>query len=562
MKNKFLKFSFLSLILISSFLFSKNVLAADTLDYTSVLYGNGCELGAGGWLQGRYQLFQPTHNNVSKIFLKNVSSNVNNVIVSIYDASFNVIGSTNVDYTNMSDGGVWVVFSTPVTLVPNNVYYLGHSLAGNAIGLCAGRNDNLPNLIFNWDTTLKNYVNSFDGYHISVNFDLYYESSLVGPPACQKMSYMYLNLYEPYEYSDCSLEGIQYRRFLADASGNSIVDGCNPATAGSVMPESRNCNYSAPPSLNSIYDLPQTCYAGYPCNYTFNYFADNNFTETDTVRIYQCGSPITIGDIVNLSTCDTTKTLVDTTSFDTSALGISQTPLNRISTFPKQYLSADVIYEIQIYDSANTILKADLKTSVRWLKHAEMPSPTVNVLTASSTALFGNAHTMACNATDWADSSWWTQIRCGTGEALLFIPYTIIDALKAMIYSLADAVAVIFPFNIPAQVFKSWQDSATAVLPAQFNWLKIADSQGNVYIHFPAALSGSAQSTPILVWGHDIFTPDGSTLATLFGHIKDFSVLGLYLAFIYGVWATGKKILNEIGFINHEEKIRKTNYQL
>jgi len=139
-----------------------------------------------------------------------------------------------------------------------------------------------------------------------------------------------------------------------------------------------------------------------------------------------------------------------------------------------------------------------------------------------------------------------TRLKCQAIKALYIVAFGIRNTATTLVKSAGSQLAAIFPFNIPVKIKESWDASASSTMPGALSWLDITDASGNAYIYVPHDWTGQASDTPVLVWGTDVFTPSGSTSATLFGHIRSLSTYLLWAMFIWGVWNRARKIYAKI----------------
>jgi len=154
-----------------------------------------------------------------------------------------------------------------------------------------------------------------------------------------------------------------------------------------------------------------------------------------------------------------------------------------------------------------------------------------------------DAYDLACSATEWADTSWWTQIRCSTFYSLLYIPIGVVNFGMTSISYLTGLVSNIFPFNLAFQIYDSWDDSSVGGLPSALSYFDQGDANGNFYIYVPSAWSGGA-TTSVLVFGEGI-TGGNTLMDNFFAGIRAISTYLMWAGFIYFIYAFGKKIYEE-----------------
>jgi len=157
----------------------------------------------------------------------------------------------------------------------------------------------------------------------------------------------------------------------------------------------------------------------------------------------------------------------------------------------------------------------------------------------------GNAHDLACTSEEWADSSWWTAIRCSSVEA----GYRLIDNLKILtqqiLTDVGDMFGGIFPFNIPIQIYDQWQLSEDESLPENIAWLELADENNDITIPVPAGWNRGT-STRVVIWGDSIFVHGDPSLADVFAKIRALSTYLIWAGFIFAIWKLGEDIYNDL----------------
>ena len=184
MRSKCLKFFLLftafCLSAVFTFSFSHGAMASptDVLDYSITTSDYGSDMGVGGSLQTQSQQIEPNFHSISKIFIHNVDNVSGNGYIQVYKYDGTLVGTSDyIDHSSMADGGIWVNFSTTVSVDPGSVYYFYQNSSSWYIYTHDYRNDSKPNLkYYQWNGT------SFDsrwtnGIGASLIFDLYYDSS-------------------------------------------------------------------------------------------------------------------------------------------------------------------------------------------------------------------------------------------------------------------------------------------------------------------------------------------------------------------------------------------------
>ena len=110
----------------------------------------------------------------------------------------------------------------------------------------------------------------------------------------------------------------------------------------------------------------------------------------------------------------------------------------------------------------------------------------------------GTAHRIACTDAEWAETDWWTEIKCNSVFTWYKIYFGLRDQVKSGIGGLINSTKIIFPFSLATRINQCWTDSATATIPSTLSWLA-GDEGGDVKLTMPA--SWTSTTTTITLWG-------------------------------------------------------------
>lgn len=270
-------------------------------------------------------------------------------------------------------------------------------------------------------------------------------------------------------------------------------------------------------------------------NFSYNVCTDSGYSST-TRKFYldTAGN----NETTSLNSASTTITTCKGTSTITIQNSTS-TPYNLDWLADIKYVNTD---------NYNTIYKSE-PFKIHWFTYLVSTPETIQGI---------NAHDLACSAEEWASSegSWfnWTKLKCLTFQTILSIAFKITDQVSSLVNKLGNIVATIFPFNLPINIYESWNAARTEELPEELKWLEITDENNNVYLPIPPLLNGSATTTQMLIWGDDVFIPEGSTAAIWFGRFKLLTKYGIQAATILMFWLFGQVIINLIWPNKKEEE--------
>lgn len=136
-----------------------------------------------------------------------------------------------------------------------------------------------------------------------------------------------------------------------------------------------------------------------------------------------------------------------------------------------------------------------------------------------------------------------TKLKCYFFLGILNIADGIANAPNRTYQSSKEALLTLFPINIPAQIKKSWDESATTTLPADLAFLDIADNDGNISLTLPSQFFDSTTTIPI--WGEQIYG-ENEGVENAIGNIKSLSKYLLWVLFIFEIMAIGWKVWHDI----------------
>lgn len=152
--------------------------------------------------------------------------------------------------------------------------------------------------------------------------------------------------------------------------------------------------------------------------------------------------------------------------------------------------------------------------------------------------------TTACTAAEWATQDPildfgfattslaafnFTKMKCTLLQGALDISDKITGGIKTGLETALSKLLKVFPFVIPANIKKSWDDAATASMPAELSFLTIGDVDGNIDISIPPLYS-TGTSTIWHVWGPNLWGNTGAINTML----ANWRILTKYL--LYAAW--------------------------
>lgn len=418
-----------------------------------------------------------------------------------------------------------MTFTTPIELAPNSTYYIGIAATAD----------------YGWCRSTINermYLNSGGNFVEDTNHDPMYKTAMT------LYTEDVVSCVRPYE----DIDGVCVR----DPNNNYA-----PIVAGSAW-----------------YSVYQD--SGQILNFYYSYRTDYGIMSGDYIRAYLC-------DEITATTTSLSDICTEPIIFWDNTISATSSEMRIIPTSgyePPSFLRNNTYFQMidpgfTISSSSEYVIRDILVVPI-W--HATSSLPLVgqdNLFTvwwypenSTSTALVWSdpikpkqtPQDMACTAEEWASGDWWVNIKCGFFSTWISVSQVFADMISSAVFSTGESAKVIFPFNLIANFISSWNDSATAALPEELEWIDFTDGEGNVYIYVPSAWAGT--STPMLIWGTDVFVPDGSPQKTFFGHIRTLLKYLLYAAFVYALYNLGEDIYNEVAYEEYQAKRRKEDLQL
>lgn len=161
------------------------------------------------------------------------------------------------------------------------------------------------------------------------------------------------------------------------------------------------------------------------------------------------------------------------------------------------------------------------------------------------------------NNYDCTSGNWWDKLSCSAGKMLMNIPNTLTSWALVAGGGFIKTAQIIFPFNIPNQIYSCWQDAKSINLPVEVDFLDdYVDAEGNLTIDFPVGFGGGATSTNTTVFGPAIFRePEGGKMDLFFGFTRMISKYLLWAGWIWALWGVGKDTYAELMNIKKEDTI-------
>lgn len=225
-------------------------------------------------------------------------------------------------------------------------------------------------------------------------------------------------------------------------------------------------------------------------------------------------------------------------------------------------LDTPIISKLTFEDASSTVLYSSEQFTIVF--HSSYA-----ISTSTAETLFGsNTHDLACSAEDWASSNdnWLgfngTKLKCIALEATYDTIAQINNFFIKILSNLMNKVAAnIFPLTIPIRIVESWNSSAYTNLPADIQWLDIADANGNIYYNFPKEWTGGTEDIKIPLWGKAVF---GATTSSLlfFNRIRSFMVYVIWAGFAWSFYRLAYEFYDEYMVQKTINDRRKEDYQL
>lgn len=104
----------------------------------------------------------------------------------------------------------------------------------------------------------------------------------------------------------------------------------------------------------------------------------------------------------------------------------------------------------------------------------------------------------------------------------------------------------IFPFNFPVAILTAWNNSETARLTPDLQFLDMSEDDGSLLGHIPSEWTGSATDTEFILFGEDLIANGSLDATDLFANFKKFTKWLQYFAFSFGVFALARKLIADL----------------
>jgi len=162
-----------------------------------------------------------------------------------------------------------------------------------------------------------------------------------------------------------------------------------------------------------------------------------------------------------------------------------------------------------------------------------------------------------CTEEQWENGNWWEKLSCNAILAIWNTADKLVGLAKITIEKVKNGFTILFPFNIPINIYNAWQDSENQNLPTGLTYIsKYIDSKGNLTINIPNDFENQSSTTRVVIFGESIFRePDGGELDLFFGFIRSLSTYLIWGAFIFAIWNFGKRVYDDLVNIKKEDTL-------
>lgn len=203
-------------------------------------------------------------------------------------------------------------------------------------------------------------------------------------------------------------------------------------------------------------------------------------------------------------------------------------------------------------------VELDMFSEVKSIIFFSKTSTIIGQYRASSSLgmIFGNktAHDLACSPADWSEAdsaNWFNMIRlkCVTFESTIDLFMTTTQGLSNLVENSVNGFGAVlgnlFPFNIPYNIVKSFQDSK-AELPLPLIYFDQFDSNNAISIKIPKEWAGGETDLIVPVFGKTVIAPENTPAGNFFDGIRAFSVYSIWFLYIRYMWEFAKKVKDEV----------------
>lgn len=365
---------------------------------------------------------------------------------------------------------------------------------------------------------------------ITQEFSFYVDSVLFGSTLATKTS---LNL----NFDELLIQGLTgYNSFLDDLTINNLSDTI----------------FIEEPSNGELVSFQQ------PTPFLFQYYNPENNYNQALIVIERLSIPA-------FSLSPLFYDIATTTKFETGLVSLSLS-------------SGDYRVRGYLYNSLTDTLSSPSVWNNFTVSSSTIPTgkypdfPLEDLANANSTISTTTIHNMVCTEGEWNSADpifdWGfgsttlpffnlTKVSCIVQEKLWLFGSKVSDILKSYLEVGKTALSVVFPFNIPSQIYSSWVASEDKNLPSSLSLISdYVDASGNISITIPVDYEGQASSTEITFFGPSVFRePPNGSMDKACSFIFNLSTILQLGVFVLGIWALGKNTYKDLVNIKKEDTI-------
>lgn len=104
----------------------------------------------------------------------------------------------------------------------------------------------------------------------------------------------------------------------------------------------------------------------------------------------------------------------------------------------------------------------------------------------------------------------------------------------------------IFPFNIPTSFIIAWNNSQTALLPEDLEFLRLSEDSGDFNASFPKQWLGTPADMEFTLFGYDKIVNGSSRMILLLDNFRKFTTFLQWMLFVWAFWSFAKLVIDNL----------------
>ena len=321
--------------------------------------------------------------------------------------------------------------------------------------------------------------------------------------------------------------------------------------------------YTGDPGTNGqlfYFQSPYQCDISSTCkiNYSYN---KSIITPYDYLEVFQMSDDQLTSTSLGTSTIEEPNGIFQDKVNGLSNIILSNNPTSTKTIYYQTVAHLAAYYDPTLNQNVSATTTPGTNFRVVWSGQLDVAEiikgiKLLNATTTPTTTILGlNAHTLACSEEKWnsvaSTTSWWgiatnpTIMTCVIAETGIDIALRFTNIIKTIVDGAMRVLGVAFPFDVPIQIKKSWDDATITTLPTELSFLAIGDTNGNIDLSIPP-LYTSGTSTTWHVWGPNLWGNTGA-INTMLANWRILTKYLLWAAWILlGIFGLAEIVLKKV----------------